>query len=145
MSSAGFQLVAGRIPGERLATTTRTSTTSTFTAETQVDSVTAPLVSGRTYRVRWVGRVQSSVADGYARGRIRQDNSSGTQATLVQTPTSAAANQSFPMIMETEYVAASTADKTFVATVVRQAGTGNLSCFADANTPNLFYVEYVSG
>ena len=119
----------------RLATTTRTSASSTFTAETVVDSVTASLVSGRKYRIVHASRAQSSVADGYVRGRIREDSISGTIIQIGQIPTTIAANQSAVLILETEFTAVASASKTFVATMVRQAGTGNITAHAATDTP----------
>ena len=137
--------VSAHFPGERIATTTRTSASAAFTAETLLDSVTANLVIGRIYRIVWHGRAQSTVADGYARARIREDSLTGTQLQLAQVITSPAAAQSFPLMMETQFTAISTGSKTFVATMARQAGTGNVSSFAATDTPTYLYVEYVSG
>lgn len=145
MSAAGQELVAGRIPGERINTTIRTSNSAAFTAETSVDNVVANLVIGRTYRIRWVGALFSSVADGYARGRIREDTVAGTQLQLRQQPTNVAASQAFGLIMEVEYTAVATGAKTFHATMARQSGTGNITCTAAADTPTYLYVEYVRG
>lgn len=145
MSSAGQQVLAGRIPGETIGTPSeRTTSSGTFTAETQIDTITVPLVDGRKYKITWLGHISSSVADGYARCRIRQDSSSGTQIQLRQVITGVAA-QSFPVPMIVYYTATATADKTFVVTCNRQAGTGNITAAAAVDTPTVLFVEYVSG
>jgi len=129
----------------RVNTTTRTSNSGTFTAETVLDTVAASLVSGRTYVVTFRGHVQSSVADGYVRGRIREDNISGTERMIDQVPTTAAASQAFPLVMQFEYTASATASKTFAATAQRQVGTGNITATAAATAPTYLTVDYLSG
>jgi hypothetical protein len=128
---------------QRIATTTRVANIGTFTVETLVDSVTAYLVVGHTYRIVWYGRVFKDVADGIARGRIREDSISGTALAITQLYTATVINQSFPLIMETQYVATLSGNKTFVATVTRQTGTGNLTAQAATDAPTLFYVELI--
>lgn len=123
--------------------TTRTTSSGTFTAETVADSVTASLVTGYLYRVRWVGQISSSVADGYSRMRIREDSISGTELQTRQMPTTIAASQSITAIMEAFYTAVANGSKTFVATCARQAGTGNLTAAASATAPVYLYVEFM--
>lgn len=147
LTAAKLQTVSDAV-NERtplLTKTTRTSNVGTFTAETQLDSVTASLVSGYTYRVVSAVAVQSSVADGYVRGRIREDTSAGTQIQSRQVPSTIAANQSQPLNMEVFYTAVATGSKTFVATAIRQAGTGNITATAASDTVSYLYVEFVSG
>lgn len=122
----------------------RTSNVGPFTLETQIDTVTVVLPIPGVYRVILDAQVQSSVADGGVRSRIRQDSSSGTQIQLRHTPTNAIANQSFLVRMEGRYIASAREEKTFVATALRQAGTGNITATASADVPTYFYVEYVS-
>jgi hypothetical protein len=129
----------------RIATLRRTSASGTFTAETQVDSITGELVANRTYQVVWIGRVQSSVADGYARGRIREDTNVGTARQTQQAPTTIAAGQGQQLMMRFEYTPSANESKTFVATITRQAGTGSLSSFAAADAPVYMYIDYVYG
>jgi hypothetical protein len=124
---------------------TRTSNTSTFTAETVVDTISVPVVSGRTYLIVWMGKFFSSVADGYVRARIRETNISGTVIQSGQLPTNVAASQSFPLRMEVFWTASSTATVTFVATGQRQSGTGNITAQAGTDSPTNFYVLNISG
>jgi hypothetical protein len=141
---AGQVATAGRVPGERIATTTVTSDSSTFTTtETEVASVTAALVSGRTYRVRYAARFGSTVAADWLKASIREDDTSGTVLTndnmiLEQTSTSG-----WPVAGEAEYTAASTADKTFVLTGDRISGTGDCRLEAAATHPTYLTVDYI--
>jgi hypothetical protein len=143
---AGQTAVAGQVPGERIATDIDTADTSTFTAETVVMTVTAALVTGRTYRVRFVGTMQSDVTDDTINSRLREDNVSGTQLQLrrAQSPTSSAGS-GVGMDVEAEYTAVATGDKTFVATGARSTGTGNITCEASATQPRYLYVDYIRG
>lgn len=145
--SSGTELVGGRIPGERIATTTATADSSTFTTtQTQVMSVTAPLVDGRTYRVRFAGRWASSAAGDDLIGRLREDSTSGTQMQIGQQDISSTSGAGFgPMTLEAEYTAVATGNKTFIVTGVRNGGTGNNRLQAAADAPALLYVEYIRG
>jgi hypothetical protein len=143
-STGGFQLVAGRIPGERIATSTITSDSSTFTtSEVQVATVTAPLVTGRLYKVVFNGAYEIT-ADGVLRSSIRENNTSGTVVQLrdISIDNSGSATGAY---VEGYYTAVSTADKTFVTTgdVLVGGGTANLN--ASATFPAYMYVEYISG
>lgn len=122
--------------------TQRNSNVGTFTAETVVDTINVNLLNGYSYVVIADIQVQSSVADGIARVRIREDNVAGNQIGLRQVSTAPAANQSFPIHIEAPYASPSNQNKTFVTTVVRQTGTGNLTATADANNTSVLYVNY---
>lgn len=144
-STGGFQLVAGRIPGERIQTSTITADTATITTtETEVGTITAALVSGRKYRVVMDFGFTVSVATDHHFARIREDNSAGTQI-QGRRLTGATTAQTYYGRLETEYTAVSTGNKTFSATFVRTAGTGNIKLSANANSPTLIYVDYISG
>jgi hypothetical protein len=148
MSSAGYQLVAGRIPGERIATTIRTSDSSgVTTTETTIDSVTAALVTGRTYRVRWTARVDGSVNADTLFVRIREDNVSGNQLQIlrVEVPATGGVGTGYPGTIEAEYTAVATGNKTFVGTIVRASGTGTVNIEAGPNRPVYLYVDYIRG
>jgi hypothetical protein len=147
MPSAGESVIAGRMPGERIATQIDTADTSTFTTtETVVSTVTAALVNGRIYRVRFVGTMQSDVTDDTINSRLREDNVSGTQLQLrrAQSPTSSAGS-GVGMDVEAEYTAVATGNKTFVATGTRSTGTGNITCEGSATQPRYLYVDYIRG
>lgn len=129
----------------RIQTTIRTTTSATFTTtETSINTVTAALETGKVYQIRWATEARSSVADDTAKFRIREDTISGTilQETVVVTPV---ASTDFPAILEGEFTAVSTGNKTFVGTCVRNTGSGNISVSATSNAPHYLYVDYVRG
>jgi hypothetical protein len=145
MSSAGLKLRANRIPGERIETAVRTSsTTGITTTETQVDTVTAGLVDGRTYRITWDFPFDVSVATDHHFGRIRENTSAGAQlqGRRLSAVTTA---QSYPGHMETEYTATATGNKTFVATLQRTGGSGNVNTRAASGNVAYLYVDYIRG
>jgi hypothetical protein len=148
MSSAGQQLVAGRIPGELIGVATPvTSDSSTFTTtETEVASRQVPLVSGRTYRVKFTGGWNSTVLGDAVTVRLREDSSSGNlldSGTLLTTLVSASRGAKGPL--EAPYTATATGDKTFKVTGQREAGTGQCRMAAATSRPAIFEVLYVSG
>jgi hypothetical protein len=146
VSSAGQKLVAGRVPGERIATDIDTADSGTFTTtETVVSSVVAALVSGRTYRVRWVGGCVTTVANDVYLCRLREDSLVGTalmERNRVIGTTSASGEA---LECEVEYTAVATGNKTFVSTGVRNGGTGTLHADATASRPRYLYVDYIRG
>lgn len=135
----------GRGPGGRVATSLRTTSSAAITTvETIVDTVTAPLVAGRTYKVSWDFAWTQSVATDAFFARIREDIVTGTQLQGFRLMAGETAS-SFPAHRECEYTAVTTGDKTFVGTFVRTGGTGSVQSGAAATNPQLFYVDYVSG
>ena len=144
MTLAGETFQAGRLAAERIATNIRTTASGTFTAETSLQTVTAALVTGRTYRVTYRGTLQSSVGGDSARSRIREDSVSGTQLQNYRAglPNSGAG---FTADVEAEYTAVSTGNKTFAVTGERASGTGNITASAAADGPAYLYVHYIHG
>jgi hypothetical protein len=147
MSNAGYELLAGRIPGERIATTIATADSSTFTTESAaLMTVAADLVSGRTYRVRVMAYWNSSVAADVVSTRIREDTSAGTQLLLGQVYIATiTAQRGYPICAEVEYTAVATATKTFVVTGQRFTGSGNGNLEASTDRPAYLYVDYIRG
>lgn len=146
MSSAGYQLVAGHIPGERIGTTIDTADSGTFTTtETVVSTLTVALVSGRTYRVRSIVGCVTSVANDIYLGRIREDNVSGTILMERNRHVGTVSASGEELSLEAEYTAVATGNKTFVATGVRNGGTGTLHADATAVRPRYLYVDYIRG
>lgn len=142
--ASGMRMTPNRLNGRgRIATTIETSNSSGITTtETTIASVTAPLVAGRVYKVRFVGAADTSVAEDTADARIRQDSSGGTEMQLRRLDLKDATGR-WPIEMEAEYTAVSTATKTFVATIVRTSGTGTIIRIASATVPTYLYVDYV--
>jgi hypothetical protein len=110
-------------------------TSATFTAETVVLTVTASLVAGTDYAVKARCLTQSSVADDRVRARIREDSLTGAVIDLQDVPLGGG-NSPVRVYAEAEYTAPVTGSKTFVVTLVRQAGTGNIQLTADATYPS---------
>ncbi len=147
MSSAGQQLVAGRIPGEIIGSPDIvTADSANFTTtETVVQDITVSLVSGRTYQVWWQSKWMGDVAGDRVLARLREDNVSGTEMQVGQLVLETASSQYGPMMMTAFYTAVATGSKTFVGCGDRNAGTGNIHLEASATNPCLMWVEYVSG
>lgn len=129
----------------RMATTIRTTDSSAVSAETQIDTVTASLVSGRIYKVTWDIAYTSSVAADSMFARIREDSVSGTQLTLRRGDIrlTNGAGSGWSLHLEAEYTAVSTGNKTFSGTIARASGTGNVNVVAAATLPAYLYVDYV--
>lgn len=146
MAFAGRTADAGRIPGQRIETEIETSDSSTFTdTETSVMSVTASLVSGRTYRVRFHGSFQSTNNGDEVAARIREDDASGTEKNSDVRTLDHGNSLGHKITIEAEHTAASTGDQTFVVTGTRATGSGNLHLEAQSNRPAYLYVDYIRG
>lgn len=122
----------------------RTVNGATFTGtEAQVDSITAPIVNGRRYRIVWVVHLSNTVANETVSLRVREDTAVGTniQSVTAHLPL---ATTAFTFRVETEYVAVATVNKTFVLSGQRGAGTGTVTPVASATTQRVrMYVEQV--
>lgn len=145
MPLAGETIIAGKVPGERVATAIVTADSSTWTTtEVVVMTVVAPLVSGRTYRVSFDGGIRSPNNAESSNGRIREDSVSGTQLTVRRADIEYGATV-MPWRLEAEYTAVATGDKTFVVTGVRASGAGAHFLTAGAQFPSYLYVDYLRG
>jgi hypothetical protein len=129
-------------PGQRIATTTETTISAGFTAETIINTVTAALVSGRTYAIGLFTGITSTVAGDNAEFRIREDNVAGTQLQVIRKDL-LATNITEVVFLYAQYTAVATGSKTFVGTGFRQAGTGTLTRNTSPTAPAYMYVEYV--
>ena len=146
MPAAGETIIAGRIPGERVATNIDAADSSTFTTtEVERASVTAPVVAGRTYKVVFHGSWASTVAGDTLFVRIREDSVSGTQLSLSAFTIDSTTAAGWKQHLEGEYTADATEDKEFVIGVNRAGGSGNCRLEAGSDHPAYFYVEYLRG
>lgn len=148
MTTAGFQVLAGRIPGERIATSVITSDSATFTTtETEVATVTASLVSGRTYQIVTDLGIGSSVANDSVRCFLHEDTLGGQtlDQTVVGTDVTTGGTRKVICHLESEFTASSSGDKTFVIGAERINGSGNCQLIAASNRPTYVKVHYVSG
>jgi hypothetical protein len=145
MVSAGETIIAGKVPGERIATTIVTANSATITTtETTVMTVVAAVVAGRIYRITADIAFTLSVANDTFFTRIREDSVTGNQ---LQNRRSSKDSTSALMThhLEVEYTADVTEDKTIELTFVRSTGTGNISLSAAAASPAYLYVDYIRG
>jgi hypothetical protein len=140
-------LVAGRIPGERIATAVYSSDSSTFTStETEIAVVTAALVSGRTYRIRFRTQIGTTNAGDTCDLFIREDNSTGNTLTVGYFSLPNAGARGNRYIDEVEYTATASGNKTFSVTCLRAGGsTGTLRREAETVRPSYLYVDYIRG
>lgn len=146
MSSAGQQLVAGRIPGERIATQIETADSTTFTTtEVTITSISAPVVTGRTYRVRLATAFQSDTAGPPVVTFIREDSATGNQLNVRQSIIDTASGFGWHHVNEVEYTADATESKAFFVTAKRNGGSGTLNMHASAAAPTYLYVDYIRG
>lgn len=128
----------------RVATSVETADSSSFTTtETVIDSVTATLVKGRTYRVRWSGGVASTTAGDVVLIRVREDSVTGTNLSERNFHIASASSGGFGMDIEAEYTALADGDQTFAVTGLRNGGTGALNGEGASTRPRFLYVDEV--
>lgn len=120
-----------------------TSSSATITTvETVTDTITVALVSGQAYEVEYNGLVQSSVAADVALFNLKEDSLSGTRMCDGRvTCSTAGAGKTFLAHLRAVYTAIATGNKTFVVTLVRDSGSGNLTRAAASSDPALLSVE----
>src|SRR5262245_48983078 len=108
-NTAGENVEAGRVSGERIATTIDLTDSGSFTtSETVVSTVIAALVTGRTYRVRFVTDIRSTVANDRAQVRLREDNVSGTELFIADALIHHGGSLGAVCTIEAEYTAVAT-------------------------------------
>lgn len=142
MSSAGQQLIANRIPGERVAVNINTANSANVTSEAITDTVTAPVVSGRTYRVTFSASVTGGAAERFL-ARVRLTNISGTILNTGRFQVTVATN--YYCRFEAEFVAGSTGNQVIVVTLQRETAVANVVRVGNATQPAHLYVDYISG
>lgn len=145
-SSAGFQLAAGRIPGELITSSVATADSANFTTtEVIVMTITAPLVTGRTYSIWADPTFHSSVDGDVVHSQLREDNVSGTILDRTDDYIRVTTSAIDRTILFSLYTATATANKTFVITGDRVSGTGNCRLEAATNRPAYMLVRYETG
>lgn len=124
-----------------------TSDSSTFTSETEVQTVTAPLVSGSSYKVCWMPHLIGNTSGALIVARMRENSVVGTafQSMLIASPTADPGNHGHGGLMVGRFTAVSTGNKTFSFTGTLQSGSGNVRLDAAADRPALAWVEYWYG
>jgi hypothetical protein len=130
----------------RLATFIRTSNSSTFTTtETQIDTVSATLRAGATYKVTWDGTCTSTISNDMLRMRIRQGTGTGGTGVQLRNTVVGVATSAFSFHLEGEFTAVSDGSQTFSATAQRVIGSGSGSITSNVQQPNYLYIDYVRG
>ncbi|AXH89396.1 hypothetical protein AB0N38_26170 [Micromonospora aurantiaca] len=138
----------GKTGTYRVGKNTRTADSGVFTTvEAAIDSVTVPLVSGRTYRVRWNVAWAGTLAGDTVFTRLRENNVTGTQLNIIRSEIVATggAGTRWPATIEADYTAVATGNKTFVGTGIRTSGSGNINAHAGTDFPITMTVDYVEG
>lgn len=131
----------------RIATDRQTTDSSTYTAETSLQEVTADLVANAVYNVRISSHIGTSVANDVGSYRIREGSGTGGQELQIRPnvtlPNAGVAGNMVDL--DVEYIAASTGAQTFTFTGIRNSGTGNHRREAQGDRPSTFQVDYVRG
>lgn len=139
-------MTTGRLSGSRIATAVEDTDSATFsTVETSLTSVAASLTTGRTYRIRLVTHIGTTVTNDTATVRVREDTVAGTELFGDVSTALSSSTVGTLVILEGEYTAVATASKTFVATAVRSGGTGLLRREAATTRATYLYVDYIRG
>ncbi len=133
----GFSLQVGAI-------SELTSDSSGFTnaAETPIQSLTVPVVIGRTYKIWWSAHWASSVDDDKIRWFIRPDTISGAPLNSGYAWAFAiGGNLGNTQTVVAKYTADATEDKTFILSAIRIEGSGTCRADAASDRPCLAWVE----
>lgn len=144
MPLAGEIIVAGQVPGERIATSILVVASAAITTEAQAMSVTAALVNGRTYKVTAAFLAGISVATDIFVSRIRENTVAGNALQFGRFAPGLT-NSGFHDLIEAEFTAVATGDKTFSFTLQRSTGTGTITVQGGAANPAYLYVDYIRG
>lgn len=144
---AGQTARIGRRPFERIATDAQvTDSANVGTTEAVVQSATASLVNGRTYRVRFYSGINGDVNNIQYNAILRQDNLAGTAIDVHRKRIEVTGSSiGWHCVLESYFTAVATGNKTFVVTLQRVSGSGNVWREAGTNHPSRLYVEYISG
>lgn len=138
MAAVGDEIVLARMPGYLVGTSTVSSDSAGFTAETQIASGSFDLISGVQYRIDCVVPLNGNAAD-EATALLREDTSSGTVIAALSGKPVTTLGLSLNLLAF--YTAVSTGSKTFVVTGRREAGSGgNVKLEAGSTRPLIIAV-----
>lgn len=142
----GRSATAASVPlNPRVGTTTGTAGGGTTTATTEgpTDQVTAAVVSGWTYRIRWYMKYTATVANDRFVLRIR--TGSGVGGTELESAVfNTGTGVTFTEVIETDWTAAATGNQTFTGTVQRVSGTGTITIQGGPTVRRSFTVDLVT-
>jgi hypothetical protein len=146
--SPGEEILADDITSRRRVATGYEDTDSAAitTVATVIATATGNLVAGRTYHIRLITHLGSSVSSDTANLNIKEDTVSGTELQgAAALPLVGSASAGIYYQISTDYTAVATGSKTFVGTLVRSAGSGNVRREAAAIRPTYLTVDYAYG
>lgn len=128
----------------RVATNPVTASSSTFTnTEVSLATVTAYLIDGKRYLVKYPARFSVATAAQLVTARLREDTVSGTQLQAAQVYCHSTDSVGFDLPIEVEYTATVTGNKTFVFTGQRNGGSGNVTMLAAASSTRCLTVTLI--
>ena len=111
------------------------------TTETTTITLVASVENGKTYELSAYARISSSVAGDVVVTRIRETSTAGAQIQGGQVECSTTSTTGYSNSIRTEWTASSTGSQTFVFTVVRGGGTGNIIHRAAATAPGFLTIR----
>ena len=117
-----------------------TASSATTTTEIVTDTITVPVVAGRTYEIKFFGNYNSTANGDEATANLRLTNTAGTRldSTTVYLP---ASTRVYRGSLFGVFTASSTGDQVFVTTVARANGSGNVTRYGSATAPSSLTVE----
>lgn len=147
--SPGEEILAADITGRFRVGTGFEDTDSASIASTTfvaIASVTCQLVAGRTYRVKLVTHMMSSVTTDTTTLGLREDTAAGVEINgAAALPLVGSATAGVYYQVEGDFTAVATGSKTFVAVANRASGSGNVRREAAATRPTWLTVDYAYG
>ena len=144
-TAAKAQELADLIEESTVSANSTSDSGTVTTTETTTMTLVAPLENGKTYQISAYARISSSVAADVVVTRIRLTNSSGTQIQGGQVECSTTSTTGYSNSLYTEYTASATGDQTFVFTIVRGGGTGNIIHRAASTAPGYLVCRLKQG
>jgi hypothetical protein len=132
-----------RAINKKIAETVGVSDSGSITSEAVVDTVTADLVAGRTYKIRYVCPITTSSASGdRAFVRVRTGTTTGgTQLSFAGAKAdNTAATDSDTAIVEATFTPSSSGSQSFCGTVQRTTANGNIVAKGATSQPRFLTV-----
>lgn len=145
LTAALLQELADLIEDSTISASVTSDSATVTTTETTTITLVAAVEAGAVYQISSYARISSSTAGDVVVTRIREDNSTGTQIQGGQVECSTTSTTGYSNSLNTEWTAATTGNKTFVFTIVRGGGSGNIIHRAAATAPGFLTLRLKSG
>lgn len=145
LTAAMLQDLADLIEDSTVSTSVTSDSGTITTTNTTTITLVAFLEAGSTYQLDSYARISSSVAADTAITRIMLTSTAGTVIVAGQVGIPTTSGVGYSNSLHTEYTAAATGNQTFVFTVVRNVGTGNIIHRASATEPGWLTCRLKSG